>query len=80
VVRRTLLRPRAVALNVVVVKAGTGFDSAQGLAERVEELMRQAKLDRKEALKLAAKERGMTRREAYERVLEEKGEADQAEE
>jgi 16S rRNA (cytidine1402-2'-O)-methyltransferase len=49
-----------------------GVDSAQGLAERVEELMRQAKLDRKEALKLAAKERGLTRREAYDRVLEEK--------
>lgn len=58
---------------------GSGVDSSQGLAERVEELMRQAKLDRKEALKLAAKERGMTRREAYEKVVEEKGEADQAE-
>src|SRR6059036_527099 len=37
-------------------------DSAQSLAARVEELMHQAKLDRKEALKLAAKERGLTRR------------------
>jgi 16S rRNA (cytidine1402-2'-O)-methyltransferase len=55
---------------------GTGVDSSQGLAERVEELMRQAKLDRKEALKLAAKERGLTRREAYERVLAEKEEAE----
>src|SRR5690349_2530786 len=35
-------------------------DSAQSLAARVEELMHQAKLDRKEALKLAAKERGLT--------------------
>jgi 16S rRNA (cytidine1402-2'-O)-methyltransferase len=52
--------------------AGAGVDSSQGLAERVDELMRQAKLDRKEALKLAAKERGMTRREAYERVVEER--------
>ena len=52
--------------------AGAGLDSSKGLAERVEELMRQAKLDRKEALKLAAKERGMTRREAYERVVEER--------
>ena len=50
----------------------SGLDSTQGLAERVDELMRQAKLDRKEALKLAAKERGMTRREAYERVVEER--------
>jgi 16S rRNA (cytidine1402-2'-O)-methyltransferase len=56
--------------------AGGGADLSQSLAERVEELMRQAKLDRKEALKLAAKERGLTRREAYERVLEEKEEAD----
>ncbi|HUE43634.1 MAG TPA: 16S rRNA (cytidine(1402)-2'-O)-methyltransferase [Candidatus Sulfotelmatobacter sp.] len=54
--------------------AAAGAESSQGLAERVEELMRQAKLDRKEALKLAAKERGLTRREAYERVVEEKKE------
>jgi 16S rRNA (cytidine1402-2'-O)-methyltransferase len=40
-------------------------DTSQSLAERVEELMRQAKLDRKEALKLAAKERGLTKRAAY---------------
>jgi 16S rRNA (cytidine1402-2'-O)-methyltransferase len=40
-------------------------DTSQSLADRVEELMRQAKLDRKEALKLAAKERGLTKRAAY---------------
>jgi 16S rRNA (cytidine1402-2'-O)-methyltransferase len=34
-------------------------DSTQNLAERVEELIRQAKLDRQEALKLAATERGI---------------------
>jgi 16S rRNA (cytidine1402-2'-O)-methyltransferase len=56
----------------VALPAGAGVDSSQGLAERVEELMRQAKLDRKEALKLAAKERGMTRREAYEKVVQER--------
>jgi 16S rRNA (cytidine1402-2'-O)-methyltransferase len=55
-----------------VSASGPGVDSSQGLAERVEELMKQAKLDRKEALKLAAKERGMTRREAYEKVVEER--------
>jgi 16S rRNA (cytidine1402-2'-O)-methyltransferase len=44
-------------------------DSAQSLAARVEELMHQAKLDRKEALKLAARERGMTRRAAYNEML-----------
>jgi 16S rRNA (cytidine1402-2'-O)-methyltransferase len=44
-------------------------DSAQALAARVEELMHQAKLDRKEALKLAAKERGLTRRAAYSQIV-----------
>jgi len=49
-------------------------DSAQSLSERVEELIRQAKLDRKEALKLAAKERGLTRRAAYDQILEQRSE------
>jgi len=35
-------------------------------------LIRQAKLDRKEALKLAARERGITRRAAYEQLVESK--------
>jgi 16S rRNA (cytidine1402-2'-O)-methyltransferase len=48
-------------------------DSRQSLAERVEELIHQAKLDRKEALKLAAKERGLTRREAYDKMVEARG-------
>jgi 16S rRNA (cytidine1402-2'-O)-methyltransferase len=47
-------------------------DSAQSLSDRVEELIRQAKLDRKEALKLAAKERGLTRRAAYDQLLRQK--------
>jgi 16S rRNA C1402 (ribose-2'-O) methylase RsmI len=34
----------------------------------VEELMRQAKMDRKEALKLAAKERGISKRAAYQEL------------
>ncbi len=59
-----------------VAEVGAGVDLSQGLTERVEELMRQTKLDRKEALKLAAKERGLTRREAYDRVLEEKQESE----
>ena len=50
-------------------QAGIHVDSAQSLAARVEELMHQAKLDRKEALKLAAKERGMTRRAAYDQLI-----------
>lgn len=44
--------------------------SMQSLAERVEELIHQAKLDRKEALKLAAKERGLSRREAYDKMVD----------
>ncbi len=47
----------------------TQGDSSQSLAARVEELMHQAKLDRKEALKLAAKERGLTRRAAYHQMV-----------
>jgi len=45
-------------------------NSTQSLADRVEELIRQAKLDRKEALKLAAKERGLTRRAAYDEMVD----------
>jgi 16S rRNA (cytidine1402-2'-O)-methyltransferase len=50
---------------------GVNFDTAQSLAARVDELMHQAKLDRKEALKLAAKERGMSKRDAYRQLLDE---------
>jgi 16S rRNA (cytidine1402-2'-O)-methyltransferase len=53
-------------------EAGAHLDSAQNLSDRVEELMRQAKMDRKDALKLAAKERGLTRRAAYDRMVEER--------
>src|SRR5579863_9092239 len=51
----------------------SSVDSMQSLAERVEELIHQAKLDRKDALKLAAKERGLTRREAYDKLVEGRG-------
>src|SRR5436305_7786194 len=47
----------------------TQRNSSQPLAARVEELMHQAHLDRKEALKLAAKERGLTRRAAYSQLI-----------
>jgi 16S rRNA (cytidine1402-2'-O)-methyltransferase len=47
-------------------------DSTQSLSDRVEELIRQAKLDRKEALKLAARERGLSRRAAYDQLVESK--------
>jgi 16S rRNA (cytidine1402-2'-O)-methyltransferase len=48
-------------------------DSTQSLSDRVEELIRQAKLDRKDALKLAAKERGLSRRAAYDQLIVSKG-------
>jgi 16S rRNA (cytidine1402-2'-O)-methyltransferase len=50
---------------------GTYSETSQSLAARVDELMHQAKLDRKEALKLAAKERGITKRDAYRQLLDE---------
>jgi 16S rRNA (cytidine1402-2'-O)-methyltransferase len=52
--------------------AGWHADTSQSLSDRVEELIRQAKLDRKEALKLAARERGLTRRAAYEQLVQSK--------
>ncbi len=51
---------------------GLHADTSQSLSDRVEELIRQAKLDRKEALKLAARERGLTRRAAYEQLVQSK--------
>ncbi len=51
--------------------AGSQVATSQSIAARVEELMHQAKLDRKEALKVAAKERGLTRRAAYGQLVEE---------
>ena len=62
-----------VLLGAGEAAAGTAKgESAQSLADRVEELIRQAKLDRKEALKLAAKERGLTRRDAYRQMVQDK--------
>jgi 16S rRNA (cytidine1402-2'-O)-methyltransferase len=55
-------------------------DTSQSLADRVEELIRQAKLDRKEALKLAAKERGITKRAAYHELHLEAGAPDDSSE
>jgi 16S rRNA (cytidine1402-2'-O)-methyltransferase len=39
------------------------------LRERVQQIMREQQLDRKAALKLAARERGLTKREAYKELL-----------
>ena len=63
--------------SVDAAEPGARVDTTQSLAARVDELMHQAKLDRKEALKLAAKERGLTRRAAYDQMIEgRQGEAD----
>ncbi len=43
--------------------------SAAPLRERVEQIMRERQIDRKAALKLAARERGLTKREAYKRLV-----------
>jgi 16S rRNA (cytidine1402-2'-O)-methyltransferase len=50
---------------------GAHLETSQSLAARVNELMHQAKLDRKEALKLAARERGISKRDAYRQLLDE---------
>ena len=51
--------------------SGVNLNTSQSLAARVDELVHQAKLDRKEALKLAAKERGIPKRDAYRQLLDE---------
>jgi 16S rRNA (cytidine1402-2'-O)-methyltransferase len=48
---------------------GTTAANAVPLARRVDEIMRDRQLDRKAALKAAARERGLTRREAYKQLL-----------
>jgi len=69
--RRTPLRGE---MTVLIGGAQTGdaqpveMPSAP-IRERVEQIMREQSLDRKAALKQAARERGLTRREAYEQLL-----------
>jgi 16S rRNA C1402 (ribose-2'-O) methylase RsmI len=58
---------------------GAQAATSQSIAARVEELMHQAKLDRKEALKVAAKERGLTRRAAYGQLVEAQDESEKNE-
>ncbi|HKV04190.1 MAG TPA: 16S rRNA (cytidine(1402)-2'-O)-methyltransferase [Candidatus Acidoferrales bacterium] len=48
---------------------GENSKSAMPLARHVEEIMQERGVDRKAALKLAARERGLTRREAYKQLL-----------
>ena len=42
---------------------------AAPLRERIEQIMRERQIDRKAALKLAARERGLTKREAYKKLI-----------
>ena len=42
---------------------------AEPLGQRVEQIMRERQIDRKAALKLAARERGLTKREAYKQLV-----------
>ena len=39
------------------------------LPQRVEEMMREQQIDRKSALKLVARERGLTKRQAYKQLI-----------
>ncbi len=55
--------------------AAAGAAIGEPLAHRVEEIMRERSVDRKAALKLAARERGLTRREAYKQMLITRGES-----
>ncbi|HVB32929.1 MAG TPA: 16S rRNA (cytidine(1402)-2'-O)-methyltransferase [Patescibacteria group bacterium] len=58
-----------ITLLIAALEEGTAEAAAAGtLAERIEELERQG-LDRKAALKQAARERGIPKREAYRRLL-----------
>ena len=52
-------------------RVSTAAASTTSLAERIAELAGAQSIDRKAALKIAAKERGMTKREAYKRLLSE---------
>jgi 16S rRNA (cytidine1402-2'-O)-methyltransferase len=72
VAARTALRGEITVLIGAPERSTTLFPrtTTQTLADRVEALMREAKLNRKEALKVAAKERGMSRRAAYQEILQ----------
>lgn len=48
---------------------GNGAQVTAPLSHRVEEIMKERGIDRKSALKIAARERGITRREAYKQLL-----------
>jgi 16S rRNA (cytidine1402-2'-O)-methyltransferase len=53
----------------IVSAPATGAANSIPLSHRVEQIMRDAAVDRKTALKRAARERGLTKREAYKQLL-----------
>jgi len=58
-------------------RAGVQPSWPQSLAERVQELIGSRQMDRKEALKMAAKERGLSRRAAYRQMVASRAEAEE---
>jgi 16S rRNA (cytidine1402-2'-O)-methyltransferase len=60
-------------ITVLIGAAEPGNEAAIGapapLHERVEQIIREQSVDHKSALKLAARERGLTKREAYKQLL-----------
>jgi 16S rRNA (cytidine1402-2'-O)-methyltransferase len=55
--------------RVIHLNGNGAGESAVPLSHRVEEIMKERGIDRKAALKMAARERGITRREAYKQLL-----------
>ena len=60
-------------ITVLIGASEPGNEAAIGapapLRERVEQIIREQSVDHKSALKLAARERGLTKREAYKQLL-----------
>lgn len=60
-------------ITLLIAAAAPGDEQAAAatipLQGRVEQIMREQNVDRKAALKVAARERGLTKREAYKRLL-----------
>ncbi len=80
-IRARLDQPRG---EMTLVIAGCGDDNLEetgqsNISALVEELMGAEGLSRNEALKAAARRRGLTRREAYQQLLEEKGDENSVE-
>lgn len=75
-------RDRILGEFVLVLQPGQqappehGRNTSASLASRLDELMQQEGLDRKAALKRAARERGLSRSEAYREVLRQQAAAD----